>query len=252
VFPIIIHTDGACSGNPGPGGWAAIVLTPDGAVTELGGRESHTTNNRMELAAALAALRSIRNKASLPVEIHTDSTYLIGGITQWIHAWKRRGWVKDDGEPVQNRDLWEALDRLVGARRQTGPVTWHYVRGHRGTPGNERCDAIAVAFSRSQRPRLYRGTVLDYPLDLLERPDDTRLPETSRRLKPAQARGPVTYQSLVDDQLERHLNWEDCKRRVHGRSGARYKKCSSPDEERALLAAWGRTDETLGDDPVSS
>src|SRR5882724_13200155 len=121
-------TDGACSGNPGPGGWGTILLHPDGTVTELGGGEARTTNNRMEMAAVLAAV-----EAAPPgrLKVYTDSTYVITGIREWIKGWKRRGWVNFKGDPVANRDLWEKLDAAV-ERRGSACVQWHYVRGHTG------------------------------------------------------------------------------------------------------------------------
>lgn len=134
--PVIIYTDGACIGNPGPGGWAAIVLT--GAARDtLAGGEPGTTNNRMEMTAAIRALESLPEPA--PVELHTDSTYLKDGITKWIHGWKRNGWRTASRRPVKNRDLWEELDSLARRHR----VTWHWVRGHEGDPLNEECDRLA-------------------------------------------------------------------------------------------------------------
>ena len=142
--------DGACSGNPGPGGWGALLRFEDGSVRELGDRDPATTNNRMELAAALALLELLKD---LPrrqeMVIRTDSRYLIDGMGKWLPGWKRRNWRTASGGPVLNRDLWEQLDqaRLAG-------VGFQHVRGHSGDPDNDRCDAIAVAFSRGQRPPL--------------------------------------------------------------------------------------------------
>lgn len=140
----IVFTDGASKGNPGPGGWGAITITPDGMVTEMGGGSPHTTNNKMELSGAIAALEGIAAVVG-PVSIYTDSTYLIQGITQWVWAWRTRGWRTAAGGDVLNRDLWERLSALAGARGTR--VDWRWVRGHVGTAGNERCDEIAVAFA---------------------------------------------------------------------------------------------------------
>ncbi|MGE3705905.1 MAG: ribonuclease H, partial [Vicinamibacterales bacterium] len=131
---IIVFTDGASKGNPGPGGWGAIVVTPDGHVTELGGGATRTTNNQMELTGAIRAFGRLRGVAGR-VDVYTDSTYVIQGIREWIHGWKRRGWKTATGTEVLNRELWEELSDLTTAR---GPrnITWHYVRGHVGTPGN--------------------------------------------------------------------------------------------------------------------
>ncbi len=163
--------DGACSGNPGPGGWGALLRFEDGSVRELGASDPATTNNRMELSAALALLEVLKD---LPrrqeMVIRTDSRYLIDGMGKWLPGWKRRSWRTASGGPVLNRDLWERLDqaRLAG-------VGFQHVRGHSGDPDNERCDAIAVAFSRGQRPLLARegqGPVKAAPAQDPERAQD--------------------------------------------------------------------------------
>lgn len=131
-----IFTDGACSGNPGPGGWG-VVLRYNGHEKELSGGEAETTNNRMELIAAITALETLRRPSK--VHLHTDSTYVRDGITKWIHAWKRRGWKTADKKPVKNVDLWQRLEAALHRHR----VEWHWVRGHSGHPENERADALA-------------------------------------------------------------------------------------------------------------
>ncbi|MSR81652.1 MAG: ribonuclease HI [Candidatus Latescibacteria bacterium] len=145
-----MHSDGACSGNPGPGGWAVRLRYSDGRVRELGGAVPATTNNRMELQAAIEALRAA---GDLPVSLITDSEYLLKGITEWIHGWKRKGWLTASKKPVLNQDLWQELDRL----NHRG-VRWNYTRGHAGEEGNERCDEIAQAFSRGEEPELFDQT----------------------------------------------------------------------------------------------
>lgn len=131
-----IYTDGACSGNPGPGGWGALLVF-DGREREIHGGEVLTTNNRMELTAAIAALDAL--KRPVRVRLHTDSTYLRDGITKWIHGWKARGWKTADRKPVKNIDLWQRLEAAM-ARHD---VEWHWVKGHSGHDGNERADALA-------------------------------------------------------------------------------------------------------------
>ncbi|HUI96898.1 MAG TPA: ribonuclease HI [Xanthobacteraceae bacterium] len=133
---VTIHTDGACSGNPGPGGYGAI-LEWDGRVREIKGGEPHTTNNRMELMAAIAALEAL--KRPVTVDLHTDSQYLRNGIMTWINGWKRNGWKTADKKPVKNVDLWQRLEAALA--RHT--VRWHWVRGHAGHDLNERADALA-------------------------------------------------------------------------------------------------------------
>lgn len=146
--------DGACSGNPGPGGWAYLLRFDDGRVEEGGGFSENTTNNRMEMQAALALLQRIAQEPRQSgFTIRTDSKYLIQGFNQWLKGWKQRGWKKADGKPVLNRDLWEKLDRA----RLPGVALTH-VKGHSGDPDNERVDAIAVAFRDGKQPALHSGS----------------------------------------------------------------------------------------------
>jgi len=133
---VTIYTDGACSGNPGPGGWGAVLIW-QGREREIFGAEAQTTNNRMELMAALHALTSLKEPCI--VALYTDSSYVRDGITSWIEGWKRNGWRTSDKKPVKNMELWQALD----AARTTHHVTWHWVKGHAGDEYNERADALA-------------------------------------------------------------------------------------------------------------
>ncbi len=136
--PVDIFTDGACSGNPGPGGWGAILRYNE-VEKELSGGEPDTTNNRMEMMAAIAALEALKRPTR--VRLHTDSTYLKDGITKWIHAWKARGWKTASKKPVKNQDLWQRLETAVEPHH----VEWFWVKGHAGHPENERADELARA-----------------------------------------------------------------------------------------------------------
>jgi ribonuclease HI len=135
-FAVQIFTDGACSGNPGPGGWGAVLRSGD-SEKELSGGEPDTTNNRMELMAAISALEALKRPCR--VELYTDSNYVKDGITRWIHNWRRNGWRTADRKPVKNADLWQRLDLLMG----THEVDWRWVRGHAGHVENERADQLA-------------------------------------------------------------------------------------------------------------
>jgi ribonuclease HI len=131
-----IYTDGACKGNPGPGGWGALLKAGE-HERELFGGEAHTTNNRMELLAVIRALESLTKRCE--VIVHTDSQYVQKGITEWVNNWKRRGWLTAERKPVKNVDLWQQLDHLAGSHQ----IEWRWVRGHNGDPGNERADGLA-------------------------------------------------------------------------------------------------------------
>jgi ribonuclease HI len=133
---VTIYTDGACSGNPGPGGWGAILSFGD-TTKELFGGEAHTTNNRMELMGAISALEALKRPCS--VDLHTDSQYLRNGIMSWIHGWKKNGWRTADKKPVKNVDLWKRLDEALGNH----DIRWHWVKGHAGHAQNERADELA-------------------------------------------------------------------------------------------------------------
>ncbi|MEJ8571759.1 ribonuclease HI [Microbaculum marinum] len=146
-----IWTDGACSGNPGPGGWGALLVWGD-HEKELCGGEALTTNNRMELLAAIRALEALKRPTA--VDLHTDSAYLRNGIMTWLKSWKARGWRTADRKPVKNVELWQELEGVIGRH----DIVWHWVRGHAGDPGNERADALArqgmAPFKPSRRPPL--------------------------------------------------------------------------------------------------
>ena len=213
-------------------------------MIELGGEEKPTTNNRMEVRAALEALLEIEGRSG-PVYVYTDSTYLIRGITQWIWGWRKNGWKTASGEVVQNRELFEALSRVVAARKGDSKIEWVYVRGHTGNPGNERCDRIAVAYSQGQKPKLFRGSVKDYSVDILDFPDSEGLPEMRPKAEKVAA---YSYLSTVDGVTYRHSDWSSCERRVKGRSGARFKKALNAANELEILQGWGVSPSNVKDD----
>ncbi|MBB3808299.1 ribonuclease HI [Pseudochelatococcus contaminans] len=142
---VTIYTDGACSGNPGPGGWGALLMFR-GVEKELSGGEEQTTNNRMELLAAISALDALKRPCT--VDLYTDSQYVRSGITSWLANWKQRGWKTADRKPVKNDDLWRRLDEAASRH----DVNWHWVKGHAGHPENERVDALARAGMAPYKP----------------------------------------------------------------------------------------------------
>ena len=235
-FPIIIFADGASSGNPGPGGWGAIIATPEGKVLELGGGDPSTTNNRMELSAAIHALERVADRNE-PIDLFTDSVYVIRGITQWIWGWRKRGWKTAEGVEVLNQDLWKQLSGVVGRRSKEAPIRWKYVRGHSGIPGNERVDQIAVSFSKGRPVPLYNGPLLSYGIAIHDIPENTEPPEMrSRNEKKPEA---YSYLSLIGSAPMRHRDWASCERRVKGKSGAKFKKALNAADEAAILKSWG-------------
>lgn len=151
---VTIHTDGGCEGNPGPGGWGA-VLEYAGRSRELSGGEIATTNNRMELQAAIAALSALKEPCE--VELFTDSEYLRDGITRWLPRWKARGWMRTGKQPVKNQDLWRALDAATAPHR----IQWRWLKGHAGHAGNERCDQLAAAEMATLRQRFTRAQLAE-------------------------------------------------------------------------------------------
>lgn len=241
--PTLIFADGACSGNPGPGGWGAIVLRGHREVTELGGARSPTTNNQMEILASIAALADIDGEPGLAV-LHTDSQYLINGITKWIFGWQKNGWKTKEGKEVANAELWRKLALLTRDRK--GRLEWVYVPGHSGVPGNERADQIAVAYSRGQRPALYQGPLMGYGVDLhrVEPGQYEKKPKSpsSSSSKKAPA---YSYLSLVDGKLMRHATWPECEARVKGRPSAKFRKSTSAIDETEILRSWGCRPEDL-------
>ncbi len=158
--PVLIYTDGACLGNPGPGGWGAVVSAKN-KVWELGGAAQSTTNNRMELTACIEALRRTHSKELNTAVVVTDSLYVLKGITEWIFKWKQNGWRSSSGKEVLNQDLWQRLDQACSL--WAGGIKWAHCRGHRGVEANERCDTIGGAFARGESIDLLNTTTAAYP-----------------------------------------------------------------------------------------
>ena len=160
---IIIYTDGSSLGNPGKGGWGSVVAYGE-KVIELGGREKESTNNRMEMTAAIEALRLVQDRKikGKVINIHTDSAYLLNGITIWIFSWMKKNWKTASGDSVLNQDLWEELFKLTFELKHKYKVEWIKVKGHNGVKLNERCDLIATSFSAGNHILLFTGNLKDY------------------------------------------------------------------------------------------
>ncbi|MSU45508.1 MAG: ribonuclease HI [Candidatus Zambryskibacteria bacterium] len=216
----VIFTDGSARGNPGPGGWGAIILNPDTAI-ELGGREDHATNNRMELTAAISALESSPNDRE--IIIYIDSAYVVNGITRWVNGWMRNNWKTSTKDDVVNRDLWERLVEAVAHK----VIDWKLIKGHAGTPGNERCDVIATSFADKNPELLFNGSRSRYGIDI----SISAIPPAK---KPKSKSAAYSYVSMVNGKIETHKTWEECKARVHG-VNAKYKKSVSPQDEEDIV-----------------
>lgn len=229
----IIYSDGACSGNPGAGGWAYIHWTPADYVQEGSGFDPSTTNNRMEMTGALEAIRKI--PAGEHIIVLTDSVYLIRGITQWIFGWQRRGWKNAEGNDVLNKDIWEDLARACRGKK----IEWRYVRGHTGVPGNERVDQLAVAQTQRRPLASYSGPYSSYHVGILPLPEKLPLPEMKKQNGASTDKSKTFYLSLVNGVVEQHSSWDQCQSRVKGVSQAKFKKVQSDDEAQQVLKAWG-------------
>jgi len=234
---ITIFTDGSARGNPGPGGWGAIVLNDD-TVKELGGRENDTTNNIMELTAVISALEYISNPSTGSMDsprggsgyeeitIYTDSAYVVNGITRWVQGWKKNKWKTSQKEDVLNKDLWERLDEA----RKHKIIDWKLIKGHSGTAGNERCDVIATSFADKVPIILYNGSSQRYGIDV-------SIKEGKKSSKTKSKSNAHSYVSMVDGVIEIHKTWEECKKRVHG-VNAKYKKSTSPADEEEIIREY--------------
>ena len=240
---ILIYTDGACSGNPGPGGWASIIYL-NNFVYEIADRQTNTTNNQMELLAAIKALQfvleNISNNKINEIYLYTDSVYVIKGITQWIHGWKKNDFINQQNEPVANKNLWLELDNLVLKVQKVLQlkINWLYVRGHVGVDGNERCDEVAVAFSKNEYIDLnFQVPANEYLFDILKTPKTEALPDFKKQNSNTSKNSwYLVYHAGV---LSKYLTWKECESKVKGVPGVKFKKVSSHDEEQALLKQWG-------------
>jgi ribonuclease HI len=230
---LVIYTDGASRGNPGPGGWAAIILAGDYCM-EIAGNATKATNNQMELAAVEAVLS---DSGALswdgPVVLHSDSMYVINGMTKWAHGWERNGWITSTKTAVENKGQWQNLLSLI---RQYGKrLTLEKVKGHAGQIHNERCDVLAVNAALGKEQQLFSGKVKDYEAflaDLGYSSDSSPITATVQRSKTAVA---YSYVSMVNGIVHADKTWAACEKRVKGTKGAKYKKVFSKSEETELM-----------------
>lgn len=225
----IIFTDGASRGNPGPGGFGAIIIG-SGKVLEIGGRESQTTNNRMELMAVIRSLEQVDPK--LPTTIYTDSKYVFLGVTKWLSAWQNNNWKTKAKQPVLNSDLWQSLLPILENRK----IEWKRISGHAGLSGNERADEIATTFADGEPANLYSGPMEKYPLkESILKPVSAEDVANKKEKKNRSRAKAYSYVSKVDGLIEVHKTWTETAERVKGRSNARFKKSISPEDEKNII-----------------
>lgn len=232
---LVVFTDGSSLGNPGPGGYGVVIISPKlDEIIELGGMKPHTTNNEMELTAILSALSYIMDN-TMDIHIYTDSQYAINGIEKWMYGWSKNGWQNQQKEDIKNKQVWQSIYDLV---RQRGKDTifLHHVRGHVGIPGNERVDTIARELAGGTDVELFRGKASLYPIsNIMEIPFDKQ--EQKSRSKKSSTKA-FSYLSLVDGVLQKHTTWSECESRVTGRK-AKFKKATSAEHEQEILRDWG-------------
>lgn len=236
---ISIYTDGSSLGNPGPGGWGAVMLFPDDYVKELGGGETHTTNNKMELTAILRALEAVAEE-NQSIEIFSDSRYAIQGITGWVFNWEKNNWLTKQKEEVLNRDIWQKLLEVKKRIEKEGrQISFTYVPGHVDHAGNERADDIARGFAEKGTVSLFEGKLEDSKLAGKELTVDVEMLQKRKNTKSRSRAKAYSYLSLVNGELQKHGMWSECEARVKGVAGAKYKKAISKEDEMQILKEWG-------------
>lgn len=231
---VIVYTDGSSRGNPGNGGWGAIMINEHkNTVLEMGGSAAQTTNNKMELQAAIRAL-SHREYLAYDLEIHSDSAYVINGSTKWIYGWKKNGWKTSTKEPVLNLEEWQKIEHSLATR--PGKVTWVKVKGHSGEHLNERADMICTSFADGTPIPLWNGSYKEYKAEIETTPVGKKIKVTPR--KKTSSKEAYSYVSFVSGVIKTDKDWATCEKRVKGKKGAQYKKVFSKQEEQELIALW--------------
>ena len=226
----IAFTDGAAKGNPGPGGYGAVLYF-DNEIVELGAGKDLTTNNEMELRAVVEVLKALPADKT-KIKIYTDSKYVVEGATGWIFGWMKNGWQTKAGGDVLHTALWQELISLL----QKVTVDWHKVPGHVGVIGNERADAIASDFGAGKPVGLYVGPRTDYDLEIENVSYDEKKAKERSEARKRQSQKAYSYVSKVDGVVQTHTTWAECEARVKGKKGTRFKKAISKEEEGEIIA----------------
>ncbi|MCA9359875.1 ribonuclease HI [Candidatus Kaiserbacteria bacterium] len=226
---IKIFTDGAAKGNPGPGGYGAVLLLGN-KVVEIGEGKDLTTNNEMELKAVVEALKKIPEKSD-SVEIYTDSKYVVEGATGWIFGWMKNGWKTKAGGDVLHKEIWQELIDLLKKVK----VDWHKIPGHSGLIGNERADTIASDLGEKKEVVLYSGPREGYKFEIENVEYDKEKASERSEARKRQALKAYSYVSKVDGVIKTHSTWKECEDRVKGQKGVRFKKATSAEEEKEII-----------------
>lgn len=229
---IKIFTDGAAKGNPGPGGYGAVLLLGD-TVLEIGSGKELTTNNEMELRAVVEALKNV-SQTEQTVELYTDSKYVVEGATGWTFGWMKNGWKTKTGGDVLHKELWQELIELLKKVK----VDWHKVPGHVGIIGNERADTIASDFGASKTVDLYSGPRAGYEYEIENVEYDKEAAAKRSQARKRQAQKAYSYISKVDGVIQTHQTWQECEARVKGKKGVKFKKSISAAEETQIIAEF--------------
>ncbi len=243
---LYLFSDGACQNNPGRGGWGSLILDSDGLVTEIGGFENLTTNNKMELRAICEGLsfvlKSIRNKKDL--HVYTDSKYVVEGVNKWLPAWVKSGWITAAKKEVQNQELWKRLLSLLADLKEERKIFFHHVPAHVGLVLNERVDKIASTCAEKEKNYFYEKELINYPykesLKTLGS-DIEKAKGLKSKLSEHKKKIAFSYVSLVEGKVETHKTWADCEARVKGAAFARFKKASSKEEEEEIIRNFNKS-----------
>lgn len=234
---LTMYTDGASRGNPGPGGWGAVILV-DGYAMEVAGSSKRATNNQMELQAVLEVLSDSGARAHKgPVIVYSDSAYVVNGLNSWVYGWEKKGWVTSTKTPVENKAMWQKL--LVLLKEYGTRLSIEKVKGHAGDLYNERCDELAVSAALGEKEKHFKGSQKDYDICLVEIGTTAKVASSATHRKggkKAKATGPAySYVSLVGGKVYADKTWAECERRVKGKKGAKYQKVFSKGEETSLI-----------------
>ncbi len=232
---ITIFTDGAAKGNPGKGGFGAVI-SDDANVLEIGAYKSHTTNNEMELRAVVEALKVVVDKKQKqPVAIYTDSKYVVEGAKGWIFGWLKNNWKTKAETDVINKELWQELLPLLNKVE----IEWHKVPGHVGIIGNERADTIASDLAESKNVVLYNGPQSEYGLDISDTSYDEEAAKKRSDTRKRSAQKAFSYVSMVDGVVKTHSTWKECEERVKGKKGVKFKKSLDANNEKEIIKYFG-------------